>query len=320
MTGKGRGTVSTGQLHILIVEDNDGDARLTELLLAEEGVETLRFVRSRTLSDALARLAAERYDIILLDLQLADSCGMETFLAISTQDIDTPVIVLSGTNDEQLAVDAVRQGAQDYLVKGTFDGSLALRAIRYAIERHRLQLALRRMALVDPLTGLFNRRGFDLLARQQLQLAERRGSPSCLMFADIDGMKRINDDFGHGAGDGALRTVADILRQTFRGSDILARLGGDEFVAVCFDVAYPGEAAQLIEQRLQQRLAAWNAASREFPLSLSIGMAGATADGPSDLDTLIRLADQRMYRQKRGAETQRPTPTAPIRPVTSETP
>ena len=237
--------MNIGRLHILLVEDHPGDARLIELLLDEETPGNYRLDRTSTLAATTARLERSRFDAILLDLQLPDSGGLETFQAVNALAFETPVIVLSGISDEDVSLEAVRQGAQDYLVKGTFDGNLAHRAIRYAIERHRLQSALRRMALLDPLTGLFNRLGFELLAPQQLHLAERRNLPNCLLMIDINGMKQINDRRGHAAGDRALRGVGEIL-QTFRTSDIQGRIGGDEFVVLCFDVACPGESADLL--------------------------------------------------------------------------
>lgn len=290
--------MNTGPLHILLVEDHAGDARLIELLLDGETPGNYRLDRTATLAATTARLETSRFDVILLDLQLPDSGGLETFLAVNALAFETPIIVLSGISDEDVSLEAVRQGAQDYLVKGTFDSNLAHRAIRYAIERHRLQSALRRMALLDPLTGLFNRRGFELLAPQQLHLAERRNLPNCLLMIDINGMKQINDRRGHAAGDRALRGVGEILRQTFRTSDIQGRIGGDEFVVLCFDVACPGESADLLNRRLQQRLAAWNSDNREFTLALSIGMAGSDPSRPADLGELFRLADRRMYRHK----------------------
>ena len=107
-------------------------------------------------------------------------------------------------------------------------------AVTAAYHQKKLMVArLRELALVDELTGLHNRRGFLLLAEKQLQIARRTGRPDLLLFVDLDGMKRINDEFGHEAGDAALRRTAAVLHAAFRTSDIIARLGGDEFVVLC---------------------------------------------------------------------------------------
>ncbi len=151
--------MNIGRLHILLVEDHPGDVRLIELLLGEGTPGNYRLDRTSTLAATTARLEGSRFDAILLDLQLPDSGGLETFQAVNALVFETPVIILSGISDEEVSLEAVRQGAQDYLVKGTFDGNLAHRAIRYAIERHRLQSALRRMALLN---------------QQQLGRADRR--------------------------------------------------------------------------------------------------------------------------------------------------
>lgn len=163
------------------------------------------------------------------------------------------------------------------------------RLSRYADE-------VRAASLVDELTGLYNRRGFLALAVQQLKLATRNKWPVMVLFADLDGLKQVNDRFGHGAGDRVLVEVVQLLRQTFRESDVLARLGGDEFVVLTTDASL---ASVDLGARLQERLAALNAAPRAHPLSLSFGIAHRDLQQPESLDALLALADARMYEQKR---------------------
>src|SRR5262249_4055964 len=121
---------------------------------------------------------------------------------------------------------------QDYLVKGQVDGRMLRRALRFAIERQTVRLRLETESLSDELTGLHNRRGFLLLAEQQLKAARRHPMPFVLVFLDLDHLKFINDTFGHAEGDRALSQAAGIIRGCFRNSDIVARIGGDEFVAM----------------------------------------------------------------------------------------
>lgn len=153
---------------------------------------------------------------------------------------------------------------------------------------------LRELSLTDELTNLSNRRGFTFLAEQQIKLAQRLHRGFCLFFADIDGMKWINDTLGHATGDQALQDTAKLLKETFRASDIIARVGGDEFVCLSVDVN-PDEIANLLA-RLQQNIDKSNQnSSRSYTLSLSIGTATYDPAVPCELDALIAEADRQMY-------------------------
>ena len=131
------------KIRILLIEDNPGDARLIgELLGTEEGASFL-LEHADHLSTGLARLAQGGVDVILLDLSLPDSHGLEGLNKICTQVPKVPVVVLSGLSDEAVAINAVQEGAQDYLVKGSVDSALLVRSLHYAIERQHLRVALR---------------------------------------------------------------------------------------------------------------------------------------------------------------------------------
>lgn len=133
-------------IKVLLIEDNPGDARLVEEALMETGNRSLYLLeREHDLADGLARLEKERFDVVLLDLGLPDSYGIETFLAVARLRQDTPVIVATGLDDEELASQALAAGAQDYIVKGDFKGAILARAIRYSIERKRSEVQLRQV-------------------------------------------------------------------------------------------------------------------------------------------------------------------------------
>lgn len=158
--------------------------------------------------------------------------------------------------------------------------------------------ALRLLALIDELTGLHNRRGFMTMAEHQIGIANRSARPLLLFFADLDELKRINDTFGHEAGDQALRDAARLLRATFRETDLLARLGGDEFVVMAADATLAD--ADLFASRLHAALRAYNAmAERSFVLSISTGATAYDPRTPEPLDELLKRADAAMYRDKR---------------------
>src|SRR4029079_13718509 len=149
----------------------------------------------------------------------ANCNGMDAIRHVHSAGRTAPVVVLHERHDEALALDALRQGAQDYLVKPEIDRALLLRVVRYACERHRLVSSLQSIALTDTLTGLYNRHGFMTIGEEQLKLAQRNGHNVWLAFVDLDGMKRINDELGHEYGDRALIATASILKSTFRTSD-----------------------------------------------------------------------------------------------------
>ena len=288
----------TAGTRVLLIEDDPGDVYLLRRMLAEASARRIELEPADLLAKGLALLAEGGFDVLLVDLDLPDSSGLATFQTVRRRAPDLPVIVLSGLDDETVALVAVREGAQDYLVKGQFEGQLLVRSIRYAIERHRLQQSLRDLSLRDDLTGLYNCRGLTTLADQQVKMARRRGSCLLLAFADLDGLKEINDTHGHSVGNEAITATARVLRETFRDSDIVARFGGDEFV-----VLLPETEARDFEvpaRRLANRVAAFNReATRPFTLSLSLGIATWDPRQPGSLEQLIERADQAMYEEKR---------------------
>ncbi len=291
--------MTTEHIHALLVEDDHEDRMLICRMLHRQHPVRITVDEAEDLAQALQRLDAGSYDVVLLDLTLPDALGLESYERLRAASIDLPVVILSGISDEDLALHALRQGAQDYLLKGRVDAELLQRSLRYAIARQQLQSLLRDLALVDHLTRVYNRRGFFQLAEQQSHLANRRGTGLLVFLADVDGLKSINDAYGHGTGDAALQTVADLLRTSFRSSDLVARLGGDEFAALAIDVRR--EHAELIHARIRQQLEAFNrSGARPFQLSLSVGHAflPSTAPPPSMQD-LLNLADQAMYSEKR---------------------
>jgi len=165
--------------------------------------------------------------------------------------------------------------------------------------RVRMEETLRALALLDELTDLYNRRGFSILAEQQLKMAQRGRTRMVLLFADLNGLKQINDTLGHPEGDRALIETADVLRGTFRESDIIARVGGDEFVVLAIET--DGAPAEILATRLQQNLGARNAREgRRYKLSLSVGLAHYDPERPCSIDELVAQADRAMYEQKRG--------------------
>jgi signal transduction histidine kinase/DNA-binding NarL/FixJ family response regulator len=135
--------VSSAPIHVLLIEDNPGDARLLRALLQETASSQFELVHAERFSDALNRLSERRFDVVLLDLSLPDAQGLDTISRLGRQAEGTPIVILTGLNDEEIAIRALQQGAQDYLVKGQADGQLLARALRYSIERHKAEESLK---------------------------------------------------------------------------------------------------------------------------------------------------------------------------------
>ena len=169
--------------------------------------------------------------------------------------------------------------------------------VAQAIERKRMEEEIRSLSMKDEVTGLYNRRGFSLLAEQEMRMAHRTNRTMLLFFCDVDNLKHVNDTHGHAQGDAALQEVAGILKETFREADIMARLGGDEFVVLALDASL--ENGDTMTSRIQTSLERRNQQSlRPYILNLSIGVARCTPDSTCSIADLINQADREMYRQK----------------------
>lgn len=164
-------------------------------------------------------------------------------------------------------------------------------------DRKRMEAEILSLSITDQLTGLNNRRGFLSLAGQQLKLAERKKNGVLFFFADLDGLKWINDTLGHEEGDKALIEAADVFKETFRASDIIARLGGDEYATLAVDV---NEASsEIFTARLKSLIDARNKQeNRRYRLSISVGCSYYNPENPCSIDELMASADKLMYEQK----------------------
>lgn len=300
-------------IRVLLVEDVPVVARIVKQMLQQSPHCRYSIEWKKTLADALAVLRTQDVDIVLLDLNLPDSSDLDTLSTVLGCVRGIPVVVLTGTDDEHIGLKAVQAGAQDYLIKGQCSGPELDRSIVYSIERHRLQYALRQLAVLDELTGLYNRRGFGTLNPQVLQQV-RGGVTGYLTCFDLDRFKEINDTLGHAVGDAALVEFAACLRSAFRKEGLFARLGGDEFLAMGIEPR-PGWAEDSLAQ-LEQSLAARNAAGLQpYRLDASAGLVVLTKEDTRSLEELLAACDADLYRNKeaRRAKWAAAHPGAPAR-------
>ena len=285
------------ELAVLVVSDDAAAARRVRELL--DGAAPDRFaVATSAPHESLARLGRGAVDVVLLAMSFSARRGFATFTELRARAPTTPFLFLTDSDDERHGLEAVRAGAQDVLVNSQLDGERLARALRHAIERNLLHAALLDLALVDELTGLYNRRGFLTLATRDLRVARRGEETLLVAFADLDDLKTVNDTAGHAAGDRALRDTAVLLRRAFRDSDLVARIGGDEY-AVLVRHAGP-ESAGVLADRMKRQVREFNRrAGRGYQLSVSLGFATHTASTLGSVAGLLDRADQALYRDKR---------------------
>ncbi len=173
---------------------------------------------------------------------------------------------------------------------------IILRDLAAMVER---ELQLTELATIDELTGALNRRGFNLLAEQNLKLCRRKGLPASLVYFDVDKFKHINDNHGHAEGDRVLTAVADTMKAVSRDSDVFARFGGDEFVVLCTDA--PPEVAQAVVDRFDRYLDEFAEINTlPYSINLSHGIIDFDPEAHASIADLLTAADEQMYRRKRG--------------------
>jgi two-component system, cell cycle response regulator len=241
--------------------------------------------------EAIARLAEERVDVVLLDLTGPLDVAMDLLVRVRIQVPEIPVVVLvePGHKGESVGAAAVEAGACDSVVKEELSSALLARVLHYAIERYRLHATLDQLSLMDPLTGLYNAHGFRTLAEHHLKLAHRtRGL--VIAVADVRALDQLNAAHGRDAGDRALVAASQVLRETFRASDVIARIGNDDFATLMLDAT--DDTTQLVAPRLTQRLEHYRAAHRDSPwrLAMTVGLARVAPGMHAGIDELLAEA------------------------------
>ncbi len=246
---------------IMVIEDDPGDVEVLRAMLRFGPGFRFDVDHRPTLQSGVRQISTRPPDLIILDLGLPDARDLEGLSRIQAVAPGVPVVVLTGRGDDEMALQAVHQGAEDFLVKGDLDRRHFQRALRYAMERNRSRrdlailaerlseanARLSKIALVDPLTELLNRRGLQESLSRVLQSMNRDGIPAMALLIDLDDFKRINDQLGLAVGDVVLKEVADRIRGAVRGMDYVSRIGGDEFVLV-LPKADPEEGARIADR------------------------------------------------------------------------
>jgi diguanylate cyclase (GGDEF)-like protein len=305
-------------MKILIAEDDPVSRRVLVITLTKLGHEVISTENGFDALAALQKPDAPR--LAILDWMMPGIEGPEVCRRIRQDNRTAPIylILLTALSQKEQMIAGLEAGANDYLTKPVdrhelrvrlqtgariveLQTSLAQRVVELEsaiVERKQAEQALRNLTLKDDLTDLYNRRGFLNLAEHHLETARRARQSSLLIYADLDGLKQINDSLGHSEGSAAIVKTAEILRNTFRTSDIVSRLGGDEFVVIAQNVAR--DEVGTVIARLEANLNTQNEQENlGYRLSLSTGVVWIAHDTDQTIDELICKADQAMYDNKR---------------------
>jgi diguanylate cyclase (GGDEF)-like protein len=289
-----RAPLDTKRYSVLLIEDNAADAYFTAMQLERGGV-CSEVTQCTRLEQALAALRGRRFDAVIADLGLPDAAGMLAVEKLRAVAPDAALIVLSGFDQEQANVQAVRLGAQDYLVKGRTDIELMRRSLQHAVERKRQERQLSYLAHHDSLTQLVNRSAFCDKLEEAVAHSRRNGRHCAVMFLDLDDFKQVNDTHGHEAGDVVLCEIARRIQASVREEDTVARLGGDEFAVLVEELDEP-QACGYVAQRMLQitGLPVLLRDDVQTTVRVSVGIA-LCPDSALSPEGLLRAADSAMY-------------------------
>jgi diguanylate cyclase (GGDEF)-like protein len=297
--------METKPLIVLAIDDDSGDMELLRRHLEDVPEFAVTLVACFSPEAARAELASRAVDVIILDYQLGTDTGLAFLQELRAGGDRRPIIVLTGRGDERTAVNVMRAGADDYLVKEDLNPDTVYRSLRFALarfeseyKRMQLEAELQRLARFDELTRVYNRRYVLSRLTQELLRARRYGSPLCVLLLDLDHFKHVNDTYGHIVGDEVLATVASILRHTIRATDIPGRYGGEEFCIVLTETDLEGGGG--VAERLRRRIAAEEfpaANDRVFRVTCSIGVA-QFGTHTEDVMTFLDCADRALYQAK----------------------
>jgi len=296
---------------ILLVEDNRLQAEFVKDFLEKKGYDVI-WVENGTSAIKTAKTIS--IDLILLDLVLPDISGNEVcrWLRHNQDTRDIPIIILTAKTDTSDKVAGLEAGAHDYLPK-PFDeaelnariyAALRTKALQDELKQRNRQLEeltqrLELMAITDPLTKVYNRRHFEGIIKKEFARVLRYNLPLSCLMVDIDHFKRINDKYGHDAGDFVLKKVTDLVSSSLRESDVLARWGGEEFIILLPQTKM--DEAKRVAGRILKRVSNYkfDRLPENERVTVSIGVASVVDDVKADnWEKLIKLADDALYRAK----------------------
>lgn len=275
---------------VLIVDDDAVVLDMITQTLTSAGYQCMKATNG---NDAIELIKNTSFEFMLADIVMPGVGGFELAERAKKLHPHLLVIIMTGFIEDFSYDRAIESGASDFIKK-----PFTRRELMVRMKHVKMQDKVRVMAMTDELTGLLNRRGFFNVAEQHLKLSERKKQRSFMLYIDVDDLKGINDRLGHQEGDLALIDSANLLKATFRDSDIIARIGGDEFVVI--PVESDAHGVEMVTTRLQKNLENHNRREkRAYKLSVSFGVSYYGPEGDSSIDELLDRADQSMFEQKK---------------------
>ena len=280
--------------NVLVIEDNIDEFNIMQEMLTDAIESSFELIHVDRLESGLEKLLAGSIDIVLLDLSLPDCQMQDTFSKLYEQIPDVPIIVMASPEEESLAVKAAQLGAEDYIIKGKTDSLQLRHLIKYAVEQHEIQHELSNLTLVDKLTGLYTRQSLFILSQHYLKLANRVEKGMMYFLVDVSNFNEISNTFGFAEQENALIDTANILKQTFRRSDVIARYAESIFAVVAIEASKDSD--KILTDRLRTNLDKYNQnPNRDFKLSLQIGIAYYNAKYPCSIIEVIARASKALY-------------------------
>ena len=297
-------------MQVLLIDDDEVDQQAVTRALRQSPL-NCKLTYAATAVEGLKFVSEKNFDAILLDYRLPDMDGLDVLKALRGGSFsEVAVIMLSNQEDETLADQCLEAGAQDFVLKDEVTGRRLSRAVRQARHRYQIEQSLRNsreqlrdLSERDPLTGLNNRRGFEIALGCALARAKRGKEPLAILLLDLDEFKSINDTMGHDAGDELLKELSRRLSRTIREGDSLCRLGGDEFVILMTNYDYDEHVVLLADRIIQIFKKPFLIGDTEKKITTSIGIATLDSSGDNATD-LLRFADVAMYQAKRDGRNQ----------------
>lgn len=297
-------------MRLLLVDDDELDRAAVIRALFKSSPQN-EIVECENALDCLRLSAEQPFDVILLDYRLPDLDGLATLKQLRAGHVaEVAVVMLSSIEDDSIADQCFEAGAQDFMLKSEVNGRRLMRAVRQAKQRYEIERALqhshdqlRILAERDPLTGLSNRRGFDLALKASTAKSKRSHERIALILIDLDDFKTVNDTLGHEAGDKLLIELSVRLRGIVRDTDFICRLGGDEFLILATSIFQEEQIAQLVERLTQTLNKPIKLFDKELLVTASIGVAflGQCAENSEEL---LKCADIAMYKAKQNGRNQ----------------
>jgi len=291
------------KITILSLEDSDDDFEMLNAVLSDH--KQISLFRSSSIEDALQALKQSHFDLILLDYLLSDGNGLDFLRRMEKEGLEIPVVVITGQGDEMIAKQVIQAGAYDYLPKNRIGEESLLRVLINTLEKARLKKEIKNarekiamMSIRDELTGLYNRRYFNEVVDKEVSRAARYETDLVLCMIDLDYFKKINDTYGHLAGDMTLSEIAGMLKKCVRESDLCCRYGGEEFTVIMTNTDTKG--AEKVSERFREmvahRLFKYN--SSKFHCTVSVGIAAFNPELKQSSTELLEAADYALYKAK----------------------